>query len=495
MTASLISVILPVYNGARFIGKALDCIASQRRHCEDHGFEVIAVDDASDDGNLSASLLAAALAARRIDHLVSLPENRGPAAARNEGLRLARGNLITFLDVDDYWPPEHLARLLRELRASPDSGFVLSDVQCQVRAGPAAGGVGPFEDFGKPGFLPVFSAGLYRREVFARVGLLDEQMRHGEDLDWFLRAREEGVRYVTTRETLLRYRVHETNISRNRKAAYQGMVRALHQSMRRRSANPAMPECSRIMTGETLPTVSVILPVKNGARYLAAALESVVAQTHPPLEVLVLDDQSKDSTSEIAKRFAPYGIRFVADPGCAGAAALRNLGVTLARGELVAFHAYDDLWEPEKLRIQARFLRDRPEILFCITHVRCFVDPGQEPPRGLARDRIGVAVPGYLPETLLARRAAFERVGFFDTTMQQGEDTDWYARAQDYGVPMAVLPDCLVHKRLHATTTTYGSGRTDLLQRQLVRVARRTLERKRAPATRPPARETDAPPG
>jgi len=240
-----------------------------------------------------------------------------------------------------------------------------------------------------------------------------------------------------------------------------------------------------MMASETLPTVSVILPVKNGAAYLAAALESVVAQTHRPLEVLVLDDRSSDGTGEIAGRFAEYGVRFVANPPCAGAAALRNFGVEIARGELLAFHAHDDLWEPEKLRVQAAFLRDRPEILFCITHVRCFVDPGQEPPRGLSRERIGVDVPGYLPEALLARRAAFDRVGLFDTTMKQGEDTDWYVRAQDFGVPMAVLPDCLVHKRLHATTTTYGAGRTDLLQRNLVRVAHRALERKRAAASQP----------
>jgi glycosyltransferase involved in cell wall biosynthesis len=237
---------------------------------------------------------------------------------------------------------------------------------------------------------------------------------------------------------------------------------------------------------ESLPAVSVILPVRNGAAYLQAALESVAAQTHRPLEVLVLDDHSTDATGVIAGRFTQDGVQYIPNPPCSGAAALRNLGVSLARGELLAFHAHDDLWEPEKLRIQAAFLRDRPEILFCITQVRCFVDPGQEPPRGLARERIGVAVPGYLPEALMARRAAFDRVGLFDTTMKQGEDTEWYARAQDFGVPMAVLPDCLLHKRLHATTTTYGEGRTDLLQRQLVRVARRTLERKRAAASQPP---------
>jgi glycosyltransferase involved in cell wall biosynthesis len=236
VTVSLISVILPVYNGARFIAGALDCIEAQRPHCAGHRLELIAVDDASDDGNLSLGQLTAARDAARIDHLVSFATNRGPAAARNAGLGLARGDLVTFLDVDDQWAPTHLARMLRQLANAPDCGFVMSDVQCQLRVQPVPGGVETFEDFGAPGFFPVFSAGLYRREVFERVGLLDEAMRHGEDLDWFLRAREAGVRYVTTSETMLRYRVHETNMSRNRQAAYKGMARALHQSIRRRAA-------------------------------------------------------------------------------------------------------------------------------------------------------------------------------------------------------------------------------------------------------------------
>ncbi len=230
-----------------------------------------------------------------------------------------------------------------------------------------------------------------------------------------------------------------------------------------------------------LPTVSVILAVKDGARHLAAALESVVvAQTHRPLETLVVDDQSADGTRAIAESFAPHGVRFIANPTPLGIAASRNLGVGLARGELLAFTSHDDLWEPEKLRVQAAFLRDRPETLFCLAHVRCFVDPGEELPRSFPRVRLGESVPGYLIETLVARRAAFARVGPFDPTLRQADDTDWYARARDLGVEAAVLPDCLVRKRLHATNLTYGPEHAGRARRELLEVARRAVERKRA---------------
>lgn len=240
------------------------------------------------------------------------------------------------------------------------------------------------------------------------------------------------------------------------------------------TSSPAPP------VAPTLPTVSVILAVKNGARYLAAALESVVvAQTHPPLEVLVVDDQSGDNTREIAERFAPRGVRFIANPTPLGIAASRNLGVARARGELLAFTSHDDLWEPEKLRVQAGFLRDRPATLFCLAHVRCFVDAGETLPTSFPRVRLGESVPGYLIETLVARRAAFARVGPFDSTLAQADDTDWYARAQDLGVEAAVLPDCLVRKRLHATNITYGPAHVGRARRELLEVARRAVERKR----------------
>ncbi len=239
-------------------------------------------------------------------------------------------------------------------------------------------------------------------------------------------------------------------------------------------------------TSTVLPAVSVVLAVRNGARYLADAFESVlVAQTHRPLEVLVVDDQSSDGTREIAESFAAQGVRFIANPERLGIAGSRNLGVKLARGELLAFASHDDLWEPDKLRLQAACLQAQPELFFCLAHVRCFVEPGEEPPRGFAPDRLNVSLPGYLIESLLARRTAFDRVGWFDTTLRQADDTDWFARAQDLGVARAILPECLVHKRMHATSNTYQRPHGDRLY-ELVQVVHRSVQRKRLPATASP---------
>ena len=98
------------------------------------------------------------------------------------------------------------------------------------------------------------------------------------------------------------------------------------------------------------PTVSVIIPAYNAAGFVDRAIESALAQTHPPLEILVIDDGSKDATSEVVARWAPP-VRLLQQQN-GGPAAARNHGAREARGEWLAFLDADDRWLPEKLARQ-----------------------------------------------------------------------------------------------------------------------------------------------
>ena len=226
------------------------------------------------------------------------------------------------------------------------------------------------------------------------------------------------------------------------------------------------------------PTISVVLPVKNGAAYLAESLRSVIEQDQPPLEILLFDNASTDATPEIAQAFV--GVHYIRNDPELSIAASRNAGVRLARGELIAFASHDDLWTPEKLRLQAEsFLRD-PGLEFCVAHVRCFLDPAIETaPAGLPNERIEHDLPGWLTETLVARRRTFELVGPFDEEMRQADDTDWLARAQDLGVNWKMLPQTLVRKRIHGGNITYRDDTRARGSREMLEIARRAIERKR----------------
>ncbi|MBJ7260120.1 MAG: hypothetical protein JHD33_11335, partial [Chthoniobacterales bacterium] len=152
-----------------------------------------------------------------------------------------------------------------------------------------------------------------------------------------------------------------------------------------------------------------------------------------------------------------------------------------ARGELVAFASHDDLWEPDKLRRQAQAFRDDPLLQLSVAHVRCFLDDGLDaPPEGLPDSRIGKDLPGWLTETVVARRAVFDTAGYFDEAMRQAEDTEWLARARDFPVRWKMQPETLVLRRVHAGNLTYRRDTREQGVLELLEIARRSVARKRS---------------
>lgn len=193
------------------------------------------------------------------------------------------------------------------------------------------------------------------------------------------------------------------------------------------------------------PLVSAIIPVHNGERYLREAIESILAQTYRPIELVVVDDGSVDRSAAICQRFA--GIRYVYQPR-AGAAAARNRGVNAATGALLSFLDADDLWVREKLVRQVAALEAAPDMDMVLSHVRQFHSPELDPQ---AKARIagdGAVLAGHVG-TLLIRRPSFLRVGPFTTEWRVGEFIDWFARATELGLRQVTLPEVTLLRRLH----------------------------------------------
>jgi glycosyltransferase involved in cell wall biosynthesis len=226
--------------------------------------------------------------------------------------------------------------------------------------------------------------------------------------------------------------------------------------------------------GEQGPSsVSVILIVRNGERFIAEALDSVCRQTVPPLEILVVDGHSTDRTVEIAHGFPQATVVSQASQGLANA---YNEGIVRAAGALVAFISHDDRWLPEKLERQLAFMTANADVDITVTHVQHVLQEGARAPNGFRTELLERPVPGFIMETLVARRDVFDRVGLFDPAFAVSEDIDWFARAKDAGVPMAVLPETLVIKRVHDTNASLSNPQINSL---LLRALRRSVERKR----------------
>lgn len=221
--------------------------------------------------------------------------------------------------------------------------------------------------------------------------------------------------------------------------------------------------------------VSTIIPVHNGERFLAAAIESVLAQDYQPLEVLVIDDGSTDNSAEIAHSFVKDGVRVVTQTN-AGVAAARNTGVQLASGELIAFLDQDDYWLPGKLSRQVRELVERPELAYVLTSMRHVVEPGTVLPRFLTPETVTQETLGVLPGAMLVRKSAFDVTGLFDTQYITGSDLDWFFRANDAGLLRSDLPEVFLERRIHADN---NSRNAELMEQERLRIIKHSIARRR----------------
>src|SRR5579883_3011231 len=158
-----------------------------------------------------------------------------------------------------------------------------------------------------------------------------------------------------------------------------------------------------------MPAISVVTPFYNRARYIAAAVDSVLAQTLPPAEVILVDDASAPAHARALDALAGRA-RVLRLPRNQGVAAARNAGLRAARGELVAFLDSDDLWEPDKLAVQAGYLAEHPECAGVHGAVRAFYADGREVISSPLPPHLSLAEALYhnviRVQTLLCRREA-----------------------------------------------------------------------------------------
>jgi glycosyltransferase involved in cell wall biosynthesis len=198
------------------------------------------------------------------------------------------------------------------------------------------------------------------------------------------------------------------------------------------------------------PTVSVIIPTYNRWPMVGAAVQSVLAQSYHDFELIVVDDGSTDVTSMELVKFGSRLRYFKQDQS--GVSAARNLGVRQSQGRLIAFLDSDDLWRPDKLKIQARFMGNDPDVQICqtdevwIRNGEC-VNPKlkhRKPSGDIFERSLDLCL--VSPSAVMMTRELFERIGGFDESLPVCEDYDlWLRIARDNPVPLVAQPLVIKH--------------------------------------------------
>ncbi len=162
------------------------------------------------------------------------------------------------------------------------------------------------------------------------------------------------------------------------------------------------------MTSNAPTAVSVVIPVFNGERYVAAAIDSVLGQTRPADEIIVVDDGSSDATGAVLSKYSGE-INVICQPNRGGADAT-NQGIAAASGAILSFLDADDLWMPSKLATQMTWLSTHPETEAVFGHVQQFISDDLEPLEAQRLECPPSPQPGVSKCTMAIRRRAFDRI-------------------------------------------------------------------------------------
>jgi len=212
-----ISVVIAVYNTEKYIAEAIESIFAQNYS----NIEIIVVNDGSTDNTLKILEQYSG----RIK--IISQENKGQSVARNVGIKQAKGTLIGFIDADDLWAENYILNTIKYLSADSVYDYVYG----QTKYFRIIDGKKEMTD--NLCMKMLIGASLFKKKVFDIVGLFNEEMREGEDLDWFFRLMESHCKGKKIEETMLFYRRHENNISNPKDRKSKSLLNAYREKAKR----------------------------------------------------------------------------------------------------------------------------------------------------------------------------------------------------------------------------------------------------------------------
>ena len=437
------SIIVPVYNGVEYISRCLDSILAQI----DGQTELIVVDDASSDGTFE--LLAQKYRNDTRVILVGNSVNFGVAEARNTGIRLARGILLAFCDADDEWAPDRFAKMTAYLDEHPETEILFSgeliildqDNEDTRR----------LEEYAVKDKLH-FRCAVIRREVFDKVGLMDEDMRLREDTEWLVRARVNKCAEAFLDEPLYIRHIRSDGLSAaadpegKKQRTIDSFIRGIRQNSQTKGYKYDL---------------SILIPVFNARNYVIEAIDSCVSG-HYTFEIIAVNDGSSDMSADLllkilADRKAAAGNGVDSDTApltvCSrshkGQAFSRNDAYHMARGRMILYLDADDYFLPGAVDVMMKASEEDPDAMMISALCRDFISPELTEEEA---SRLSINKEPYrrmLAGCMLISRGIFEKVGTYNEAMSSSETAEWVMKIRDAGLSIREIDNVVLFRRYH----------------------------------------------
>ncbi len=436
----LISVITPVFDTpVRWLEEAVESVLAQTYE----NWEILLIDDGSSAPSLLEALPNVAARDRRIV-LARAAKHEGISAASNQGLALARGEWVGFLDHDDLLEPDALFEVMKLLQAHPDADLIYSDEDRLTENG-----------FEKPLLKPDWSPDFFlsynylahftclRRDLVENVGLFQPRYDGAQDYDLFLRVSERTNRIHHVPRVLYHWRTSETSMAdnfRRKPKALEAGKQAIEEHLRRRGDAGHVTIDWRTHAYwvkreiHTEKKISIIIPVRDRIDLLARCLDSLTTKTsYHNYEIVIVDNDS--ASEEAHSYFASTPHRVLHFPGPFNFSALNNFAVEQAESPWLLFLNNDvEVIDSDWLNTMAEHVQRREvgavgaRLLYpddTIQHAGVVVGVGyiaQHAFHGFPGEHPGVCrqlqvTRNYSSVTaacLLTRRDVFQEVGGFD---------------------------------------------------------------------------------
>jgi glycosyltransferase involved in cell wall biosynthesis len=229
---------------------------------------------------------------------------------------------------------------------------------------------------------------------------------------------------------------------------------------------------------ESTFSVSVIIPLYNGAQWIESTLQNVLDQRVNPLEIIVIDDGSQDDGASRVEQLAlqhPNLIHLYRKPN-QGVAHTRNMGVQLAQGNLILLLDQDDLLLPEAIEHHLNVWQAEPTAKATRSNEKMMLAEGHSAPSWIQKEWLDVIKRGSNFSSFIFHRDLFEMVGPFDENYQMASDSDWLSRVKEHGIPFSPVDHLTVIRRIHSTN---HSAQVTTAHDELARILHASILRRR----------------